>query len=74
MWLINNWEFLLSLGVSVWELIARIRPTEKNYSILDNLYLVYSTLVPNNLRLDKSEFKGKKGLYKISKEIKELSK
>jgi len=45
--IIVNGGFILSAVAVVLEVVMRLKPTEKNYSIIDNTLKVINFLVPN---------------------------
>lgn len=45
--LINNWEQGLGLAVILYELIMRLKPTEKNRSLIDLVFKIISAILPN---------------------------
>ena len=46
-WINENLATLASLGIGLYEIIARKKPTEKDISILSNVMKVISVVLPN---------------------------
>lgn len=65
-WLQANWVVIAMLVVAVLELVLRIIPTGKNWSIIDNVKRVIEALIPNNAYTDEYN---SKSVYKTTKVV-----
>lgn len=46
-WIISNPYTSLSVIISLIEIILRLKPTKRNYSILDKLHFILNLILPN---------------------------
>ena len=64
-WILSNPYTSLSLIISLIEIILRLKPTARNYSILDNLHKILNLILPN--------LKDKKDVAKAQKTIDDIT-